>query len=79
MFDGKNAVRCPGAFTTPINLQCRGGHMYLLRKPVNNFRRDFIIVAPTLTGMAKQGDVDSKPQPVFWPSPRADQIKIVRG
>lgn len=53
MVDGKNAVRCPGAFAVPVNIQRRGRHMYLLRKPMNDFRRDLIAIAPTLTRMAQ--------------------------
>ena len=53
--------------------------MYLLRKPVNNFRWDLIIIVPALTRMAQQSDVDGKPQLVFRPLPRVDPIKIIRG
>jgi hypothetical protein len=53
--------------------------MYLVRKPVNNFLRDLITIAPALSRMAQQSDVDGKPKPVFCPPPRADQIKIIRG
>lgn len=79
MLDGKNAVRRPGAFAVPISIQHRSRHMYLLREPMNNFRWGLIAIAPALTRMAKQGDVDGKPQPVFCPSPRTNQIKIIRG
>ena len=61
MLGGKNAVCRPGALTIPINIQRKGRHTYLIRKPANDFRRDMIAIAPTLTRMAKQGNGDGEP------------------